>query len=715
MATNFAEAVIKFTADPGGLSKQLVAIERSVGDAAGRMASAVKTSMLALSGAIAAASGTFAVLVKLSANAGDEIAKLSQRVAIGAETLSGYKLAAELSDLSLQDFGTSLQKASRNIVEASKGTGEAADAFDALGIRVSDNAGKLKTAEQIMLEVADKFAAMEDGAQKTALAMDIFGKSGAGMIPLLNQGSAVIHAQRKEAEQLGATWTTAQATLAETFNDSLTRIEAGLTGFRNQVVSVLLPVMNEGLSRIIAKIKEWGESGQLKIWAVQTAEAIVRGFVWAAQAVAELAKAGALVVESLRLIMAGLRTLETGVETAFGYILKGIEKVAAGLAWWAELWGDPWANQLREIESWAKDVATTFSAASETAAASAVEWWNAVGSGSATTDEFARKLNGMASAFQEFAGTAIAAGVQAGAQTTAVTEAVAKSNQAVIRSAKEQIKELEEAFKVMKTNGEATFADELTFLEQRAALFRAGSKERIQAEAEVFKFAKDMADQLFAHDKAMGLKSLQDEIDRAKQKAAAARQGSAERMKAEEDVYKKEEELRNKRQAAALGILGEVKERLETKGYTEEDVITRDMVEREMFDIQAERARSAARAQRFAAGGGETLADVIAGYQAAGQLNQAQAQQRELGGVRDILAGGADVGVGPMTEAMGGWGAAVTEGYGEAMDAAYTAVDVGLTKIEDRVNQSSSRVAQTIYGNLEEYLVRRIMGQLDRN
>jgi hypothetical protein len=265
-------------------------------------------------------------------------------------------------------------------------------------------------------------------------------------------------------------------------------------------------------------------------------------------------------------------------------------------------------------------------------------------------------------------------------------------------------------------------------MERRAELFRAGSAERIQAEAEAFKYAKDMADQLFAHEKALGLKSLEDELAHLKQKAAAAKQGSAEQMKAEEDVFKKEEELRTKRQAAALGILGEVKERLQAKGYTENDLITRDMVERELFDLQADRARAAGKAQRFAAGGGETLGDVVAGYQAAGKLTQDQAQQRELGGVGQILAGGAQVAAGPLTRELGRLGEAITtpdywetagtgmtEGIDRALEAGYSALDAGLSKMEARIDNFSTRTGQSIYANIEEYLVRRIMGQLDRN
>lgn len=722
MATRFEEAAVRFVAEGSSLNKSLAAVERSVGESASRMASAVKTSMLAVSAAVVAGSATLAAMVKLSADAGDELAKMSQRVAISVETLSGYRLAADLAGTSLQDFGTSLQKASRNIVEASKGTGEAADAFDAVGIRVTDGSGRLKTAEQIMLEVADQFAQMEDGAQKTALAMDIFGKSGASMIPLLNQGSKAIEAQRKEAELLGVTWTGAQAKLAEALNDNITRVTAAFAGFRNAVSTYLFPFFTDILESILAKIKAWGADGTLKIWALQTGEAIIGAFAAAADAVAALVRQMPTLLDGFRQVMAGAFTLKSGFEALAGKIGKEFDP----------LWYDPAAAAIRDLDERTKHWSTRLTEASERSADLAVSWWNAVGTTNERAEKFAGTIDGIAKKFREWGAAAIATGSKAAAGISVTGEAVgstvAKSGQLVLKSAKEQVKELEEAFKAASARGEASLYDVRDYMERRAELFRAGSKERIQAEAEAFKYAKDMADQLFAHQKALGLKSLEDELAHLRQKAAAAKHGSAERMKAEEEVYRKEEELRNKRQAAALGILGEVKERLEAKGYTDEDLITRDMVEREMFDLQAERGRAAAKAQRFAAGGGETLGDVVAGYQAAGKLAQDQAQQRELGGVGEILAGGAQVGKGPLTKALGGLGDAITtpdywenagtgmaEGYGRAMEDAYASIDAGLSKIEERVNVSSSRTAQTIYSNLEEYLVRRIMGQLDRN
>ncbi|MFK5283958.1 hypothetical protein ACI3PL_30705, partial [Lacticaseibacillus paracasei] len=72
-----------------------------------------------------------------------------------------------------------------------------------LGISVSTASGQLKTNDQILAQVFDKFAAMPDGIEKTALAVHIFGRSGATLIPLLNEGTQGLSAMSEEASRLG--------------------------------------------------------------------------------------------------------------------------------------------------------------------------------------------------------------------------------------------------------------------------------------------------------------------------------------------------------------------------------------------------------------------------------------------------------------------------------------------------------------------------------
>jgi len=317
--------------------------------------------------------------------------------------------------VSLGDFGTSLQILSKNMLEASRGSGAAKDAFDTLGISVTDSGGKLKTAEQVMLEVADKFSKMEDGAQKTALAMEIMGRNGAAMIPMLNQGAKALAAQRKEAELFGATFNAFQAKAAEDFNDTLTRIGTAVRGFTTMVSNYLLPLVNEVLDAVLGKLKEFAESGQLRIWAVQTAEAIVRGFLWAAEAIATVARAAPPVIDGFRTIMAALQALNAGFNIVVGAILTGFQTWIAAAARVAEALGLPIATSLRLAEASVKEWATTFFIASRQAADAAVAWGNAIGTTNAGAEAFAQRLDGMAKSFEAWAGRALAASIKAAA------------------------------------------------------------------------------------------------------------------------------------------------------------------------------------------------------------------------------------------------------------------------------------------------------------
>lgn len=155
-------------------------------------------------------------------DAADKLGKASQKFGVPVEQLSALTYAAELSDVSLEQLGKSVARLNRNMIEvAAGGTQIAASAFAALGIKVKDASGTLKTTDAVLLEVAEKFSKFEDGATKSALAQAIFGKSGADLIPFLNQGAAGIAKLTEEAKRLGIVIGKDTTDAAEQFNDSL--------------------------------------------------------------------------------------------------------------------------------------------------------------------------------------------------------------------------------------------------------------------------------------------------------------------------------------------------------------------------------------------------------------------------------------------------------------------------------------------------------------
>ena len=196
-----------------------------------------------LAGAVTGAAAGFSMLINKSIDSADQLNKMSQKVGVSVESLSTLKYAAELADVPIELLEGSLEKFNRTIFAATEGTNEQAKAFEQLGIKIKNNDGSLRDTDKMLLDVAEKFAGMNDGVTKTAIAMKLFGKSGADMIPFLNAGKDGIKAMTDEAKALGLELSTSTAQAAETFNDNITRLEGAVTGLANQGMTALMPML----------------------------------------------------------------------------------------------------------------------------------------------------------------------------------------------------------------------------------------------------------------------------------------------------------------------------------------------------------------------------------------------------------------------------------------------------------------------------------------
>lgn len=195
--------------------------------------------------------GGLAAFVKSGIDAADELGKLSQKVGVTVESLSALQYAAKLSDVSTEQLSTGLRQLAKNAADTAAGTGDAKDAFEALGIAVTGAGGGLKSTETLLLDVAERFAGIEDGAGKTALAMRIFGKAGAELIPLLNGGRAGFEELRREAERLGIVISTKTAAAAEKFNDDLTRLGAASDRLKFTLADSVLPTLQKFVDELL--------------------------------------------------------------------------------------------------------------------------------------------------------------------------------------------------------------------------------------------------------------------------------------------------------------------------------------------------------------------------------------------------------------------------------------------------------------------------------
>ena len=185
----------------------------------------------------------------------DKLNEAAERIGVTVEDLSALNFAGQLNGLEFEEMTTALTKLSVKMQEAASGSKEAADLFADLGIKVTDSAGKLKSSDAVFAEIAERFASFEDGAAKTALAVDLFGKSGAKLVPVLNGGAAGIKSMRDEAERLGAVIGSDLTKQADEFNDNLLRLSVVSSAAGRALAENLLPSLIQFSSEALIAIK----------------------------------------------------------------------------------------------------------------------------------------------------------------------------------------------------------------------------------------------------------------------------------------------------------------------------------------------------------------------------------------------------------------------------------------------------------------------------
>lgn len=217
---------------------------------AGAVGAAV-AGMVASLGAIEKIKGAIDIL--------DRLDDWAEKSGIAVERLSELRFAGEAVGTPIDALASGITKLNKSIVEAAGGNKEAAATFKALGIEVKNADGSLRSNDEVLADMAERFAGYEDGAAKAALAQRVFGKSGEEMIPLLNQGRDGLAKLRTEAQQLGAIYSGELAKEAAAFNDNLTKIRLG-----SEAAAVALsgPLI-EGLSKASAAFLEAKKNGGL--------------------------------------------------------------------------------------------------------------------------------------------------------------------------------------------------------------------------------------------------------------------------------------------------------------------------------------------------------------------------------------------------------------------------------------------------------------------
>lgn len=241
---DFAAETAKFTAELKKVQSSLKSLETGFG----AMGDFVKKAQAQFAGLVSV--GALASLATQAFNAADAIGDAAARAGVAVDSLSRLAFAASQSDVEFSTLTIGVKNLQRSLVEATAGTGDAAAAFKRIGVTAADLRG-LKL-EQQLGKIADGFKGVLDPAERTALAMQIFGKAGGDLVPLLAGGSAAISQLTQEADRLGVTLTTQTAAGISAADNALKRLKASVNGFfASRIGDIALAIVGtEGLDKI---------------------------------------------------------------------------------------------------------------------------------------------------------------------------------------------------------------------------------------------------------------------------------------------------------------------------------------------------------------------------------------------------------------------------------------------------------------------------------
>ena len=221
-------------ADSEGKFSKLSGTAKAMGAALGAAFVAVGTA------SVAAAKGLSSMAVGSAAYA-DEILTASTVTGVSAEKLQAYTYAAELVDVSVETMTKSMGKNIKSMAAAQQGTKLAVDAYNKLGISVTDSSGQLRDSETVYWEAIDALGKIPNETERDAIAFQIFGKSAQELNPLIAQGSAGMAELTDEAKRMGAVLSDETLEQLGKFDDSIQRLKAGGQAAKNALGTVLLP------------------------------------------------------------------------------------------------------------------------------------------------------------------------------------------------------------------------------------------------------------------------------------------------------------------------------------------------------------------------------------------------------------------------------------------------------------------------------------------
>ena len=255
----FGMSADELKAKSGALGDTVANVAEKIGIVLPENAKKATDALNLVDGSTIALVGTSVKLVKglmdcsvAAAKNADSLITLSSQTGLSVERLQELQYASELVDVSIDQIADALKSMIGTMKDATSGTGNAAEAYKRLGVRVTDAQGNLRDSNEVFEEIIRRLSEVKNPTERAALAMKIFGEEAGRLNPLIEDGGKKLKQLSKEAHDMGYVMSDETVSSLGALDDAMQRFDNTSEAVKNQMALALLPVLTSVLNIITA-------------------------------------------------------------------------------------------------------------------------------------------------------------------------------------------------------------------------------------------------------------------------------------------------------------------------------------------------------------------------------------------------------------------------------------------------------------------------------
>jgi len=185
---------------------------------------------------------------------------VSEQTGLATDEIQAWTLAANLGGASAQDFTAGIRKLSKELATGVDESGQQSKLFRNLDIDTKNADKSVRSLSDVLPEIAEKFKGLRTGAEKSALAQQIFGKAGSKLVPLLSQGAEGVANLKKQLDELGGGFSKEAIENADAYDDALIKLNFSFFGLKSLLATSVFPMLADVVTTVtkgVVQFRSW--------------------------------------------------------------------------------------------------------------------------------------------------------------------------------------------------------------------------------------------------------------------------------------------------------------------------------------------------------------------------------------------------------------------------------------------------------------------------